>query len=496
MELKNFGYSLKNIPLPNKKTYTKLMIEKTQSFLKRLRWKAFFFDNPSENSGDRKQNFRFKSEKCPSQNKEILHFENDMYEMISNLKFKDSRPSDFQCKMSKDIKDMKSSQHLYVPADKTTNLYKISTEQYQHLLHSNITANYRKAGDEAKSNIDREAKDIAEKLTLADRVECFAQRDSFITLKDHKENFPNNPKCRLINPAKSEIGLISKQLLESIISEVKLKTKVNQWRQTADVIHWFKNIDEKNDCRFLQLDIAEFYPSISISLLNQAIEFAKEHADISAQTLEIIMHSRKSLLFDKTTTWVKRDNPEFDVTMGSYDGAEVCELVGLFLLSKVKTEFINLDFGLYRDDGLGYVHKLPAKQIDRMRKDIIRLFQSFGLKIEISCNLHHVDFLDVSLDLRTGKYSPFRKPNDTPLYIHCKSNHPPSIIKQLPEMVSDRISGISCDANEFDKVKDVYNSSLKMSGFRDQISYKQPRTSPAPPRQRKRNGSSRLLMSV
>ena len=110
MELKNFGYSLKNIPLPNKKTYTKLMIEKTKSFLKRLRWKAFFFDNP-ENSGDKKQNFRFKSEKCPSQNKEILHFENDMYEMIRNLKFKDSRQSDFQCKMSKDIKDMKSSQH-------------------------------------------------------------------------------------------------------------------------------------------------------------------------------------------------------------------------------------------------------------------------------------------------------------------------------------------------------------------------------------------------
>ena len=120
------------------------------------------------------------------------------------------------------------------------------------------------------------------------------------------------------------------------------------------------------------------------------------------------------------------------MTMGSYDGAEVCELVGLFLLSKVKTEFKDLDFGLYHDDGLGYVYKLPAKQIDRMRKDIIRRFQSFGLRIEISCNLHHVDFLDVSLDLRTGKYSPFRKPNDTPLYIHCKSNHPPIIIKQLP----------------------------------------------------------------
>ena len=48
------------------------------------------------------------------------------------------------------------------------------------------------------------------------------------------------------------------------------------------------------------------------------------------------MHSRKSLLFRKDEVWVKRENPSFDVTMGSYDGAEVCELVGLFILDKVK----------------------------------------------------------------------------------------------------------------------------------------------------------------
>jgi len=58
--------------------------------------------------------------------------------------------------------------------------------------------------------IDREAKVIAKELDLDGRVECLAQRDAFITLKDHKENFANNLKCRLINPAKSEIGLISK----------------------------------------------------------------------------------------------------------------------------------------------------------------------------------------------------------------------------------------------------------------------------------------------
>ena len=78
---------------------------------------------------------------------------------------------------------------------------------------------------------------------------------------------------------------------------------------------------------------------------------------------------------------MKKNNPEFDVTMGAYDGAEVCELVGLFLLSKVKTSFGNLDFGLYRDDGLGYTRRLPGPKIDRMRKDIIKLFQSHGLRI-------------------------------------------------------------------------------------------------------------------
>ena len=65
------------------------------------------------------------------------------------------------------------------------------------------------------------------------------------------------------------------------------------------------------------------------------------------------MHARKSLLFNKDEIWVKKDNPEFNVTMGSYDGAEVCELVGLFLLEKIRKECAGLELGLYRDDGLG-----------------------------------------------------------------------------------------------------------------------------------------------
>ena len=173
----------------------------------------------------------------------------------------------------------------------------------------------------------------------------------------------------------------------------------------------------------------------------------------------------------------------FDVTIGSYDGAEICELVGLFLLSNVEEKFKNLNFGLYRDDGLGFTRKMSGSDIDRLRKDIIALFQTHGLKVDITCNLIQVDFLDVTFNLQTGKFSPYRKPNDTPLYINSQSNHPPTILKQLPKMISDRISSISCDENEFNKAKDEYNNSLKRSGFKQCINYKQPENTSPTPRQ-------------
>ena len=50
-------------------------------------------------------------------------------------------------------------------------------------------------------------------------MECYSDQNAFITLKDHKENFRNSTKCKLINPSKSEVGLISKKYLSNIISE-------------------------------------------------------------------------------------------------------------------------------------------------------------------------------------------------------------------------------------------------------------------------------------
>ena len=223
------------------------------------------------------------------------------------------------------------------------------------------------------------------------------------------------------------------------------------------------------------MDIVEFYPSISHQLLTNAISFAKTHSDIDDDTLNIIMHSRKSLLFCKDEAWVKKNNPEFDVTMGAYDGAEVCELVGLFLLNKIKKECAGLELGLYRDDGLGVTRNLPGPQLEKLRKKLFALFKSCGLQITLDCNLQQVDFLDVTFNLQSEKYWPYRKPNNEPLYIHVQSNHPPSITKQLPSMIEERISSISYDEHEFNKSKEYYESALRNSGFKQPIQYKQHR---------------------
>ena len=79
----------------------------------------------------------------------------------------------------------------------------MDADEYNKLLHDNITKSYQKANASIKKEIDIETKTIATKLNLEKKMEQFADRPEFITLKDHKNNFKNKLPCRLINPAKS-----------------------------------------------------------------------------------------------------------------------------------------------------------------------------------------------------------------------------------------------------------------------------------------------------
>ena len=125
--------------------------------------------------------------------------------------------------------------------------------------------------------------------------------------------------------------------------------------------------------------------------------------------------------------------------MGSSDGCEVCELVGFYILDKIKETFPNLTFGLYRDDGLGVHKRQRGTHVERMKNKLIDLFKSFGLKITIETKKTVVDFLDTTLNLNDSSYMPYRKPLDTPQYVNCQSNHPASVLKQIPVAVEKKI---------------------------------------------------------
>jgi len=126
---------------------------------------------------------------------------------------------------------------------------------------------------------------------------------------------------------------MSKVLIERINNDIRnsLNLNLNQWKSTSDVIDWFTNINEKEQHSFMVFDVKDFYPSISEQLLRKALLFANSITPLTRDEKEIIFHSRKSLLFNNGEGWVKKGNKLFDVTMGTmgaYDGAEVCELVG------------------------------------------------------------------------------------------------------------------------------------------------------------------------
>ena len=353
-----------------------------------------------------------------------------------------------------------------------SNLYEVPPNHYRKLLKENVTKTYKKANDHLYNHINEEAKSIATNLGLDDRVESLAKSEAFITLKDHKENFHSKPTCRLINPSKSEIGKISKSILDTINTGLRKILHYNQWKNSRSVIEWFNNIKDKHSCTFTQLDIKEFYPSITPDILDNAVSFAKQHVIINDDDIQIIKHCRKSLLFSNNSSWIKHSTAEnFDVTMGSYDGAEVCELVGLFILSKLNNKIHKEDSGLYRDDGLFILRKTSGKHADAIRKDIIKMFKDMGFQIDIQCNLTQVDFLDVTFNLSTATYHPFKKENDKLLYINTSSNHPPTIINQIPKSICKRLSENSSNEQIFEDTKIEYQNALKDSGHPSDLSY-------------------------
>ena len=130
--------------------------------------------------------------------------------------------------MKEDLKLINSSKNIFLLADKTQNFYEIKKEDYEKIVHENVTKKYKKANMSLPKRINREARKIAKTFDVADSVDTMAKQECFITLKDHKEDYRTNPKYRLLNPTKSQLYKISKQTLQKINKTLKFKLNLNQ----------------------------------------------------------------------------------------------------------------------------------------------------------------------------------------------------------------------------------------------------------------------------
>ena len=242
-----------------------------------MRWKALRFLGKLEDSEI--ETFGFSTTYCPSPVEDLIPFENDLMKMIKDIEFRKVNDS-FLNAMSEDIKNINNMNHLLISADKSSNIYKFDKDDYSKHLQNNVTKTYKKSNQNTVNTVNLEAKKIAENLSITNRVEKMLENEAFITVKDHKEGFPHRLSFRLLNPSKSNMGKISKCILDKINSAIISQTKVNQWKNSKSVINWYDNLPEKHNSSFICFDVENFYPSISKQLFDNTINFAKQCINI------------------------------------------------------------------------------------------------------------------------------------------------------------------------------------------------------------------------
>ena len=97
--------------------------------------------------------------------------------------------------------------------------------------------------------------------------------------------------------------------------------------------------------------------------------------------------------------------------MGSYDRAELYELIGIYLQSHLTNILSKDNMGLYRDNGLFILRKIKKQQTDRIRKKIINIFKNIDFKTQIVTNQKEGDSLDAVSNLKSNTYRSYKKPN-------------------------------------------------------------------------------------
>ena len=239
--------------------------------------------------------------------------------------------------------------------------------------------------------------------------------------------------------------------------------------------------------------MVDYYPSISEELVIKSLNFADSYISVPTEDLSLIKNTCKSVLCEQGALWRKKrannTNSLFDVAQGSYMGAELCELVGLFLLDGLKNIFGLNRVGLYRDDGLAVLPNSSGFKVEKLKKQTHAFFKSMGLRVTVESPLVITDFLDVKLNLNDISFMPNKKQNAKVMYVTNNQAIPKISKKLIPNIINQRLNKRSSKEENFLKIKDEYETIMKKCGYDNKLKFEkheqQPKTNQK--HKRKRN---------
>ena len=156
----------------------------------RMRRKVLEFLGKLDSNSNKNKTYGFRSLKCPPAVEEMAQFENDLLLLINNVEFNKIH-NNFQERLRENIKQIKASNKRIVSANKSRNIYKIEKDEYKKLLRDNITKAYKKSNGKKLRDINFAAKKLVEKFSIVDQVKVMQETEAYITIKDHKDEFPN-----------------------------------------------------------------------------------------------------------------------------------------------------------------------------------------------------------------------------------------------------------------------------------------------------------------
>ena len=133
------------------------------------------------------------------------------------------------------------------------------------------------------------------------------------------------------------------------------------------------------------------------------------------------------------------------------------------------------------------LRNVNGQKTDRTRKYIIKVMKGLGFQIEIETNLKEVNLLDATFNLNSGLYKPYKKPSDQLLYVTTSSDHPPQVIKQLPNSINRKLIENSSNKTVFNASKNEYEEALLKSGYKSNLEFQKEISSEKKNRRRRRN---------